>query len=403
MRAKYLILISLILTICSSAKADNGEFYIYGKCTLVQDEELEGFLCIKGDRLWISQFITTKLNNPYAKLFANNGTVYFGEDRNSNPSVHSFICRYNDIKQLRPIAKNRLEITIKNNSSIDVVHDFDSELMIQLPNGKSRRLRWENIANIKFMGAPNINPINYPKLYVGSVESTQGTYFGIIEGLNYSNKTIPIADIIQDTDPKITFDEIDRLECKSDRRVDITIGDTKLDARNFRIKQTLATVRITLPTMGSIDVPWDKVKSITKFALSEFNGETYESSIYPKRLNASVTLNYKQKSTTRSEDSSDIKSEYQVHKGPIAYDLDEALNIEFIEGRNDGIYYRLVLDKIASIEPRNYNYSLIQLKNGSRLSLGSDQDVSFKNDGILMLNTKIYIQWRYIDTIQFND
>ena len=402
MKAKYTLLVLLMLTFSLSSWAEEGRFYIYGKCTLVEDTKLEGFISIKGDKLWVSQFISTKLENPYAKLFPTDGSIYFGENRSNTPSSHSFICRYNDIKQLRPVAKNRLEVTIKNNRSIDVSYDFETDITIQLSNGDSKKLNWENIASISFMASSQTPPKNYPKLYVGSLESTQGIYFGIIEGLNYSNKVIPIK-FTNESDNDITLDNIDKLECETDRKIEITKGSVKLIADNIKVKRLITSARISLPTMGSIDIPWEKIKSIEKHDISIFNGATYESSIAPQRLTGSVKLNYKQKTVNVLPDEVDVNSEYVTHSGPLAFDLDEALNIEFIEGRNDGIIYRLMLDGIESIEPKNYNYSLIYMKNGSRLSLGADQDVSFKNDGILMLNTKTYIPWRYIDNIKFND
>ena len=402
MKIKYTVLLALILTFSSTVFAEDGKFYIYGKCTLVENTELEGFISIKGDKLWISQFISTKLDNPYAKLFPTDGSIRFGENRNYLPATHSFICRYNDIKQLRPIAKDRLEITIKNNRSIDVEYNFENTITIQLPDGTTKILNWETIAKLSFMQAPQINPRNYPKLKIGSVESTQGIYFGVIQGLNYSNQIVPIQ-ITQGADENIDFSEIDKLECNKDRQVNITIDNILLNADNFRVKKSLTKIRVNLSTMGSIDVPWERIKSIKRSDLNEFQGATYESSIEPKRLNGEVKLNYKQNKVIVKPNEVDVEAVYATHIGPLAYDLDEALNIEFIEGRNDGIIYRLMLDGIKSIEPKNYNYSLIHMKNGSKLSLGADHDVSFKNDGILMLNTKSYIPWRYIDIIHFND
>ena len=400
MRVKYIILLSIMLSFSLSAQAEEAKFYIYGKCTLVNNIEYEGFINIEESRMWVSRFTTIKRINPYAQLFKGDGLILFGEDRNTTPSIHGFTCRYNDLKQIRPIAKDVLEVTIKSNLSIDVSYSFQKNITIHLADGTSKTLNWKNISRVEFMQAPSHTqaPRSYPKLFVGSVESTQGVYFGVVEGVNHSNKQTPILAATQDPYKGLTINDTKKIVSKKNRSVEVSLANK---TQNTMVHRSLKMVRVTLPTMGTIDVPWSRVRSITKHDISELSGAMYGNSIPPKRLNGTVTLNYKRQSSTK--DIADTTPEYPTYSGPMAYDLDEALNIEFIEGRNDGISYLLVLNAIQAIQPRNYNYSLIHLKNGSRLSMGTDQDVTFYNEGILMLNSKTYIPWRYIDIIHFND
>lgn len=383
--AKYLTLILLMLLANSALFANEGRFYIYGKCTFVSGEELDGFISFGSNRLWISNFTGEKLKNPYAKLFEDNRSITFGRNNRYTPDSHNFTCRYSDIKKMRPIANNRLEVTIKDNRSIDLFYRFSNNLVIHLPDNTYRVLNWEDIVSINFTNSPDVAPKIYPKLYVGNVKSSQGVCFGIIEGRNYSNQNIPIEffRLKKDGGEKISLSDVNSLEVENIR--DVLVKEGK-NSGVYLIKNRSSLVRVILPTIGNIDVPWGQIINITKSDISRFNGGTYNDSPLPKRLTGSVTM---------KNDNS--------YSGALAYDLDEALNIEFIEGKNNGIIYRLQLEEIKSIEPRNYKYSLIILKSGGSLSLGDSQDVNSFNNGILMLNSSQYIPWREVSLIEFQE
>lgn len=380
---KIYITLLLFILFNSSLFAGEGKYYIYGKCTLVSQEEIEGFITIGGDNLWISNFTSVKLGNPYAKLFSKNSLVRFGKDMKLTPSIHQFTCRYNDLKQLRPIANNKLELTIKNDKSIDVSYKFSNKLAISISDTTFRTLNWDDVVSVDFMASPDVAPSGYGKLYVGSVKSTQGVSFGIIEGLNESGESASLRFVGFDSNGEhiLNIDNISEIKCKRGEELSIKYGRRLIE---YKIKNKQNKIRVNLPTIGSIDIPWDKLESIVKGDVSSLQGATYGSSVASERLFGSVKL--------RND---------QIYQGPLVYDLDEALNIEFIEGKNDQIYYRLLLDAIKSIEPRNYKYSLITLKNGGRLSLGDSQDVDYDNEGILLLNSNTYIPWRDVVSIQF--
>lgn len=382
MKIKYF---TLVLTLFTSLQlfADEGQFHIYGKCSLVSQEVLEGFISFGDDRLWISEFSSKKLENPYAVLFSNNSQVLFGADKKQTPATHQFTCRYNDIRELRPIANNRLEVTVKGNRSIDVSYRFSKNPTIYLTDGTVKELSWEDIVLINFISSPNIAPKSYDKLYVGSVKSSQGVYFGIIEGRNYeSTKRLPIA-FTKEGEPDLMIEDVEMLDCEYGEHVRIKAGKN-IGLYNIERRSNWGRVRIILPTIGSVEVPWKQLESITRVDSEQLSGSTYNSSTASTRLVGALKL--------RKE---------QTYNGPMAYDLDEALSIEFIEGGNDEFIYHLQFNAIASIEPRNYKYSLVTLKNGGRLSLGDYQDVTNSNDGVLMLNSSTYIPWEEIVLITF--
>ena len=84
------------------------------------------------------------------------------------------------------------------------------------------------------------------------------------------------------------------------------------------------------------------------------------------------------------------------------YDIDEFMDIEFLDGDNDDLKYMIPFRNIKSIQPKNYDYSIVKLRDGRELILGERQDVSDKNDGILILEKgrkKQYIRWEDVKVI----
>ena len=74
------------------------------------------------------------------------------------------------------------------------------------------------------------------------------------------------------------------------------------------------------------------------------------------------------------------------HEGFIAFDIDEAWDIEFLDGNDDNIEYQIPFRNISKIRPKNKSYSMVYLKHGENLFLGDGQDVSYNNDGILVFS-----------------
>ena len=92
--------------------------------------------------------------------------------------------------------------------------------------------------------------------------------------------------------------------------------------------------------------------------------------------------------------------------GKIIFDIDEAWELEILEGKDDGVEYQIPFRNIKSIVPKNYNFSMIELKNGDKILLGDQRDVSDDNDGLLVYaspdSKPEYISWSKIAEIVFD-
>ena len=95
----------------------------------------------------------------------------------------------------------------------------------------------------------------------------------------------------------------------------------------------------------------------------------------------------------------------QSFKGQLIYDLDETWDIEVLDGKLKETKYYIPFYLVKSITPQNYNYSLVELTNGSSLMLGDEGDVNYGNNGILVwlsASKTRYVPWKKIKFVTFN-
>ena len=93
------------------------------------------------------------------------------------------------------------------------------------------------------------------------------------------------------------------------------------------------------------------------------------------------------------------------HRGRIVFDLDERESWEFLDGDLDDVEYHIPFEMIASIAPRSRESSLVVLRDGTELELEDSQDVSDRNDGVMILpieGRETYVAWRKIERIDFD-
>ena len=76
-----------------------------------------------------------------------------------------------------------------------------------------------------------------------------------------------------------------------------------------------------------------------------------------------------------------------------------------LDGNDNDLTYKIPFRYVKSITPRNRYYSKVELKNGDKLELEDSQDVSIKNDGVLVFTSEDdfeYIRWKDLETVVFD-
>ena len=92
--------------------------------------------------------------------------------------------------------------------------------------------------------------------------------------------------------------------------------------------------------------------------------------------------------------------------GLLVFDIDELLDVETLEGKDNGLEYTIPFRNIKSIKPKNEDFSVVELRNGETLLLGDGRDVSMSNDGVLVFikgkKEPQHIRWKRIEQITFD-
>lgn len=372
----------------------NKDFRIAGQITTVENQVLTGDITWNGNKMyWIDFFEASKTENPYARYFKNSGISFKSNNHTSDiPSNHSFYCRFGDIRKIRLTAPDQIELQIKDGHSIRLkkgeANDIGSPVRIHTDR-EEIKIEWEKISEIEFK--PGITPENSsPDIpLTGVVKTQQGLYKGAITW-NGTVKTIndTLAGINTAGNTPILFRNINKIVKDNSTvfQVSLKNGNTLFIEEEPHPNRPDRGVLVNMPNTGSVFIPWKNFKFMETTGLNEISMLTYNDFKTPERIHGEV-----------------LTRKGQKIKGVLAYNLDQSMGIETLDGKNDNISYRIPFRYISSIEPKNYNYSFIRLRNGSGLSLGDSADVSHENDGIMVFipneNAPTYIPWEEIKLI----
>lgn len=395
MKRILILLIFIGFAYNASLKAQSKDYRLSGRVTTVENQILEGYITWSGNKMfWIDFFEASKLNNPYTHYFNpgdgiqfhNNGALSF------KPPVHSFICRFGNIKKIRLTAYEQIELQIKDGSSIELKKGTYTSigLPITINTGSENvTVKWEKISEIEFKTVNSADSNTYHIPITGVVRSNQGLYKGLISW----DMDEKIAENTLDGksasgDVSIAFRNILKIEKKKNSYQLLLSGNKEIEVwgTNDVNNQNRGTI-VNMPNIGLVSIPWNNFEFMETTGLNEMNILSYQDFNNPERLYGEVeTQNGKKVS------------------GILAYDLDETMDFEVLDGKNDNISYKIPFKYIRSIEPKNYKYSFITLKNGNTLSLGDGPDVNDENSGIIVFSANqdpTYIPWNEIKLIKF--
>ena len=92
------------------------------------------------------------------------------------------------------------------------------------------------------------------------------------------------------------------------------------------------------------------------------------------------------------------------YTGRIVFDLDEAWDFELLQGKMGSTEYLIPFREIARIKPTSVRRSDVELRSGLTVELEEGQDVSRRNDGLLVFSDNRkprYVAWRDVDEVVF--
>lgn len=407
---RFLVLVFLVISLNSSATfSQEYKGFLYGTVTLKNNKSYTGQLRWGSDAgAWDDLFEASKNELQIQEQIDIQGYeesedeaeevfefsfMKLWEDKESNfgfrfKSQFGHIDKIIEIKNSKSataVLKNGEKIKLRKRGS-----DIGNDITLIHHSLGNLEFDWENIEEIDFKDPPSNVRNSYGAKIYGNVLTIDGLQEGYIVW-DFEEEAFE-KDIIdgyhQNVKYEIEFGKIASLRPERNGAIITFKNGSELYLRKSSdVDKENDGIFIKTQDSGMINLSWSNLIRID-FTKPGFKSLEYKDFRAPRPIYGRVET---------------IGG--QSFKGKIVYDLDETWDIEVLDGRLKGTKYYIPFYLVRSITPQNYNYSLIELTNGSSLILGDEGDVNHDNHGILVwLNESKtrYIPWDKIKSVTFN-
>ncbi len=405
MKLRFPIAIGLVLLLAPSASADVQGF-LYGRVVMSSGSTYEGRLrWADEEAFWDDHFNSMKEELPYMEDAEDQGRErsrgririlgYRIDWGNSQwKGSRQFVARFGDIKEIRVTGDEDADIVMKNGQvhpisgySNDVggtIHVWDESL-------GNIELKWDRIDTITFMPTPSSLKVDAHRLRA-KVMTDAGDFHGFVQwDIEECLSTDLLDGESEDGNMAIEMGRIRAIERRGRRSSLVEL----FDGRELKLRGTndvnseIRGIFVEDERYGRVKIPWDEFDR-AEFEADAPSGRGYDEFGPGSLLAGRVT---------------DIDG--NTHAGRIVFDLDEAEGWEILHGSHHDVEYYIPFENIASIEPRDRDESMILLRNGEELRLEDSQDVSDRNDGILIFDSDddrpVFLEWEEVERIEFDD
>ncbi len=403
LKAYFLIVLAFF---SSSLFAQSAEECIYGRITLTNGKQYDGQLRWGNEEATWSDLLEAYKDKPqiqekidvrgYEESRGNDnglfdmGFMQLWENRDPKSKFY-FKCYFGQISRIDADDEKHATIYFKDNEKIELKrrgNDIGSDITLFDDKLGKLQFEWENIKTIQFFEAPKrtVNQLGSP--VYGRLLTADGTYEGyIVWGNQESFTKDPILGQSNGTDVSIPFGDIVSLKPESEGSQVWTKNNKEFYLKGTSdVKLENHGVLVKTQKFGGIRIDWSDIVKID-FIPPAFKLDSYHQYGPPVNLDGVVeTLDHK------------------VYSGKLIYDLDETWDFEILDGKSGGVRYFLPFNLVSKVEPQNYNYSLVTLKDNSQKLLGESSDVCHRNNGILIWLTEQktkYIPWDEVKRITF--
>ncbi|RMG67548.1 MAG: hypothetical protein D6722_12955, partial [Bacteroidetes bacterium] len=375
----------LLLGSLTSLPAQSG--LVYGEVATIDDVCYQGVLRWGGrENFWDDLFVAHKVKvNTLDYLSGDEIKRLYDREREEKidwsfmslwrqpypEHKHAFRCRFGDLAELEVLAEDAAELTFKDGSRIQVEEGRHLGVQISVLDAEEveAKIDWGRIHHITFMPAP-------PGRWPGTVASLYGTVFtpqGAFEGfVIWDNEDSRSTDRLEGRTGRgkmaFPFGEIQQIRAQgegaqvllfSGRQYDLW-GTDDVSANNHGII-------VKRHDLGHVHIPWAQFRFVRFQPQARPDGPDYRAFRPPAPLRGRVQM-----------------QDGRTFAGRLILDLDEGMDVETIEGQQEGIDYTIPLQNVRRMERRNYEFSAITLHNGDKLFLGTGHDVSDRSWGILI-------------------
>jgi len=386
---------------------------LYGSITTIEGKTYEGPIRWGDEEVFLSDiFNSEKISNPYIKYLnkSNFKTNYKSSSRsnnrdwinvsvsnkrhNTNYLARKFQCRFGDIKSITITGRESVNLELKSEKYINLSggsNDVNTRISILDIELGLLSLNWNRIDVIKFFRPTQKTDDSFGQGIYGKLTTTQGVFTGFVQW-DHDERLLDdqLDGKSSDGNLKIPFKKIIRItkqensclvKLASGREIEL-YGTNDVNSSNKGII-------VNLPNIGRADFHWKHFISFE--ILDEKTPESLCATSFPnsERLYGKI-----------------VTKAGEELEGIIAYDLDEAMDSELLNGYNDDIKFSIPFRNIESIKPMANDYASVILKSGEKLFLGDQTDVSDKNAGIIIFTSSeefSIIKWDELEKITFID
>jgi len=374
--------------------------YIYGRIETVGGAAYEGQLRWGTEEaFWDDIFNATKYENENLD-YVDPGTLarirsrhWSGWDflgMNEHLLTHVFAIRFGDLKRIEVRRGDDLIAEFRNGEEMRLrggSNDVGADITVVDPKLGKHTLKWDRIRTIEFKETPAKLHDKLGEPIYGTVKSGRYDFTGRIQWDHDEDLTSDKLDG-ETRDGKVSIAFGDIAAIRKDREgalVTLKSGSELYLTGTNDVNHDNRGVVVVVPRVGTVKIGWDDFDEV-KLASAPGSGRSYAEYARGSDLSGEVV--------TRDG----------RYGGRIIFDLDESRDFELLHGRNGDTEYLIPFRDIARIKPEGRWRSVVQLRMGLTIELEESEDVTRKNDGLLIFTGEKkpkYVAWRDVTDLRF--
>ena len=306
--------------------------------------------------------------------------------------THAFVVRFGDLERIEVGRGENVIAEFRNGEEIELrggSNDIGAKVTVVDPRRGIRELDWHRIRAVEFADTPARLRDKLGEPIYGTVKAGRFDYTGRIQWDTDECLSIDKLDGYTGAGKmSIEFGDIASIRKRqSGAEVRLKTGRTVYLRRTNDVNAGNRGIVVTVPRLGSIKVGWRDFDQVT-FSRAPDTGSSYADFARPRGLAGTVV-------TRRSGG----------QEGRIVYDLDERWDFELLQGNFGHTEYLIPFRNIRRIRPGGAWGADVELKMGATIELENSQDVSRKNDGLLVFTgderKPRYVDWRDVSEVVF--
>lgn len=417
--ARCFLVLFLVGCVPLSVMAKGNEGYLYGRIIMDSDGEYRGIIRWSDEEaFWTDTFNSVKVETVFDIHFQSLKNVedledefyeYRERDRRDRRSrdwrflrdlveggsydlTRQFKCQFGDIQRMRMRGSDTVILTFKNGEELELEggsNDIGADIKIYDDEIGDMDLDWRRIDAIEFMPTPGDLEETFGDPLFGRVTTPAGVFEGFIQ---WDNDECLSTDRLDgesdDGDVEIPFGKIASIEpYRRGSRVTLQSGRELYLTNSNDVDDDNRGIVVKNPEYGKVLIGWRDFEGV-EFVEADGSGPAYDEFPSPRWISGEVS-----------------RTDGKILKGRMIFDMDEALDLEILDGSDGDIEYMIPFRIVKKIVPDGRYGSRVVLKSGKEIVLEDSHDVDEDNDGILVWVKKeeaVYVPWRLVEEVRFD-